>query len=265
MSEVSDGWAAGSTYEDFMGRWSRQLAPLFVSWLRIPDGVHWLDVGCGTGALTNAICSHAYPASVVGCDPAEPFVEYARGHFRDVRASFVLAGAGSLPGRADGYGSVSSLLALNFFPDPEAALQEMRALTAIQGAVSACVWDYGYKMEFLRCFWDAVAALDSKARELDEGERFPLCRPDALAELFRAGGLRDVRCEPIEILTEFASFEDYWRPLLGGTGPAPSYVASLNADQRTALARTIEQALPRGPGELITLTARAWAVRGTAY
>jgi SAM-dependent methyltransferase len=232
--------------------------------LRIPGGVHWLDVGCGTGALADAVCSHAHPASVLGCDPAEPFIEYARRHSQDVRASFVVAGAGGLPGRADGYGSVTSLLALNFFPDSEAAVREMRSLTATQGAVSACVWDYGGRMEFLRYFWDAVAAVDSRARELDEGQRFPVCRPDALTDLFRAGGLGDVRCEPIEITTEFASFDDYWRPLLGGTGPAPSYVASLDADRRTALARTLEQALPRGPGGAIVLTARAWAVRGTA-
>jgi len=159
---------------------------------------------------------------------------------------------------------VTSLLALNFFPDAEAAVREMRSLTATQGVVSACVWDYRGRMEFLRYFWDTVAATDSTARELDEGARFPLCRPDALADVFRAGGLRDVRCEPIEIPTEFASFDAYWRPLLGGTGPAPSYVASLDADRCAALARKLAQALPRGPGGTITLTARAWAVRGTA-
>jgi len=264
MSDVRDRWAAGSTYEDFMGRWSRQLAPRLVSWLRIPGGVHWLDVGCGTGALTNAICSHANPASVLGCDPAEPFIEYARRHSQDVRASFVVAGAGGLPSRAGGYGSVTSLLALNFFPDAEAAVHEMRSLTSPRSAVSACVWDYGGRMEFLRYFWDTAAAVEPTARELDEGERFPLCRPDALADLFRAGGLGDIRCEPIEIPTAFASFDDYWRPLLGGTGPAPSYVASLDADRCTTLARKLEQALPRGPGGTIALTARAWAVRGTA-
>jgi SAM-dependent methyltransferase len=247
-----------------MGRWSRQLAPQFVSWLRISGSVHWLDVGCGTGALTNAICSHANPASVLGCDPAEPFIEYARRLSQDARAAFVVAGAGGFPSRAGGYGSVTSPLALNFLPDPEAAVHEMRSLTAAQGAVSACVWDYGGKMEFLRRFWDAVAAADSTARDLDEGVRFQLCRPDALADLFRSGGLGDVRCEPIEIMTEFTSFDDYWRPILGGTGPAPSYVASLDADRRTTLARMLEQALPREPGGTISLTARAWAVRGTA-
>ena len=119
-------------------------------------------------------------------------------------------------------------------------------------------------MEFLRSFWDLVVATDSTARELDEGGRFPLCRPDALTDLFRAGGLSDVRCEPLEIPTEFTSFDDYWRPLLGGSGPAPSYVASLDASRLATLARKLEEALPRGPGGTIALVARAWAVRGTA-
>ncbi len=245
-----------------MGRWSRQLAPRFVSWLGIPGGVHWLDVGCGTGALTNAICSLADPASVLGCDPAEPFIGYARQHSRNVRASFVVAGAGGLPHRADGYGSATSLLALNFFPDAGAGVREMRSLTAPGGTVSACVWDYGGRMECLRVFWDAAAAIDSTARALDEGVRFPLCRPDALADLFRTAGLHEVRCEPLEVRTEFAGFDDYWRPLLGGTGPAPSYVASLDADRRATLAGKLETALPRTPAGTIVLPARAWAVRG---
>jgi SAM-dependent methyltransferase len=264
MGDVRESWAGGPTYENFMGRWSRQLAPQFVSWLRVPAGVHWLDVGCGTGALTHAVCSHADPASVVGCDLAEPFIEYARARSQDERVSFVVAGAGALPGRQGGYGSITSSLALNFFPDPQAAVTEMRSLTAAEGTVSACVWDYADGMEFLRYFWDAAVDMDSGAGRLDEGERFPLCRPDALTELFHAAGLTDVRCESLEIRTEFASFDDYWRPLLGGTGPAPSFVASLETNRRTTLARKIEAALPRGPGGTIPLTARAWAIRGTA-
>lgn len=263
MSGVRDQWAAGSSYEDFMGRWSRLLAPEFVSWLQIPRGIHWLDVGCGTGSLIRAILSHAAPSSVVGCDPATPFVEFARAHNDDARASFVAAGVGNLPRRSAGYGSVTSMLALNFFPDSEAAVREMRSVAAPRGTVSACVWDYGDGMQFLRKFWDATSALDANAGELDEGKRFPLCRRDALLALFRGGGLEDVRCEPIEIPTVFANFDDYWRPMLGGTGPAPSYVASLDAERRARLARTLEESLRRGLDGTIALTARAWAVRGT--
>jgi SAM-dependent methyltransferase len=220
-------------------------------------------VGCGTGALTNAICAHADPGTVLGCDPSATFIEYARRHAEDARATFVVAGTGALPRRVGGYGSVTSSLALNFFPDPEDAVHEMRSLTAPHGALSACVWDYGGRMEFLRHFWDAVVTLDPTARSLDEGARFPLCRRDTLADLFRAAGLVELRCEAIEIPTVFASFDDYWRPLLGGTGPAPSYVASLDVDHRAALATVLAQSLQRGHGEAIALTARAWAIRGT--
>jgi hypothetical protein len=118
-------------------------------------------------------------------------------------------------------------------------------------------------MEFLRHFWDAAGAVDSAARALDEGKRFPLCHPDALTRLFRSGRLVDVRCDALEIPTTFASFPDYWQPFLGGTGPAPSYVASLGADRRAILSRKLEETLPRGPDGTISLTARAWAVRGT--
>jgi SAM-dependent methyltransferase len=263
MTDVRDKWAVGSIYEEFMGRWSRRLATEFVSWLNIPASVHWLDVGCGTGALSNAICSHVDPASVVGCDPAEPFIEFARSCSQDARLSFIVAGVGALPRRAAGFGSVSSLLALNFFPDPEAAVREMRSVTAPRGTVSACVWDYSSGMEFLRHFWDAAAAVDPAARALDEGKRFPLCHPDALTSLFHRVDLVDVRCDAIEFPTTFTNFRDYWEPFLGGTGPAPSYVASLDADRRAVLSRKLEERLPRGADGTIALRARAWAVRGT--
>ena len=263
MTAVRDSWAAGATYEGFMGRWSRHLATQFIAWLGITRGIHWLDVGCGTGALANAVCSHAEPASVVGCDPAEPFIGFARTHSNDTRLSFVTAGIGSLPCRPEGYGSVTSLLALNFFPDSEAGVQEMRSVAERHGTVSACVWDYAGRMEFLRRFWDAAVKLDSSAREQDEGRRFPLCQPNALTRLFRSANLTDIRCEAIEIPTTFAGFHDYWQPFLGGTGPAPSYVASLDSARRAILSQTLEATLPIGTDGSIALTARAWAIRGT--
>jgi hypothetical protein len=156
------------------------------------------------------------------------------------------------------------LLALNFFPDPQGAIREMSAVAAPRATVSACVWDYGDGMLFLRYFWDAAVSLDPAASALDEGSRFPLCRRDALTALFRDMGLYDVRCEPIEIRTAFASFDDCWHPFLGGTGPAPTYVASLGDDRRALLERKLDETLRRGPDGTIPLTARAWAVRGTA-
>jgi SAM-dependent methyltransferase len=263
MDSIPDSWSAGTTYEDFMGRWSRELARLFVLWLDVGSGLHWLDVGCGTGALTAAICETADPASVMGCDPSESFVEFARENQRDERASFSVARAGSLPKRVDGYGSITSSLALNFFPEPESAIKDMCRSAAPRANISACVWDYSGGMQFLRYFWDQVSSFDSAASDLDEGKRFPICRPEPLEKLFLNAGLGDVRCEPIEIITQFVDFDDYWRPFLGGTGPAPSYIAALSDAKRSEFSRDLDRRLPKQPDGSITLTARAWAVSGT--
>ncbi len=143
------------------------------------------------------------------------------------------------------------------------AIAEQRSLTSVDGIVSACVWDYAGGMEFLRRFWDASIDEDPGTREFDEGRRFPVCSPEALVNLFCKAGMGDVTCEPLETPTVFRNFDDYWQPFLGGTGPAPSYVASLDADRRRALAAKLEQTLPRRPDGVIALTGLAWAVRGT--
>ena len=262
MPDASDRWAAGATYEQFMGRWSRRLAPLFVSWLPVRPQADWLDVGCGTGALSEAICSRTSPASVMACDPSEPFIQHAREHHTNPRLCFVVAGIGNLPTRPGGFDSVTSALALNFMPEAEAAIEEMRRTAARGGLVSACVWDYAGRMEFLRRFWDCASALDPNARDLDEGVRFPICKREALEKAFLDGRLGQVVCGALEITTRFSSFADFWAPFLGGTGPAPSYVATLGPDQRAALAMSLERVLPREPDGAISLVARAWAVRG---
>jgi hypothetical protein len=104
--------------------------------------------------------------------------------------------------------------------------------------------------------------VDPGAAEQDEGRRFPICRPQALESLFREAGLADVVCDSIEIPTRFPAFADFWKPFLGGTGPAPSYVAGLDLERREALAARLESSLPREPDGSISLMARSWAVRG---
>lgn len=257
-----DGWNAGETYEEFMGRWSRPVAEEFIRWLEAEPGGHWLDVGTGTGALATAILALAHPASVVASDPAEPFVESARQALTDPRVTVELAGVGSLPQRKGGYDAIVSGLALNFFPDPDLAIREQLSSIRAGGLVGAYVWDYAHGMEFLRHFWDAATAVEPSAAEMDEGRRFPICNPEALETLFKAAGADPVRVSPLSAPTTFSSFEDYWRPFLGGTGPAPSLVSSLTGEQRRALEAELRRRLPIQDDGRIDLQARAWAVVG---
>ncbi|HSM05166.1 MAG TPA: class I SAM-dependent methyltransferase [Longimicrobiales bacterium] len=247
-----------------MGRWSRELAPSFVSWLDVPPERHWLEIGCGTGALTSAILELGRPASLLATDASEPYVAHTRQAFPDRRARFLVASAGALPARTDGYDVVASSLVLNFLPDPVGALRDMRSLAADGGTIAACVWDYAGGMAFLRRFWDAAVALDPGARQYDEGKRFPICSSSGLEGAFRDAGFTGVQVEAVEVETRFQDFDDYWSPFVGGPGPAPGYLASLPGERRRELANRLEATLPRHDDGSIALTARAWAARAQA-
>jgi SAM-dependent methyltransferase len=258
---LSDTWERGDPYERYVGRWSRRVAPLFLSWLSIPTGRRWVDVGCGTGALCAAIVDHGSPSSVVGIEPSAGFLATARARVAG-RAVVHPGSATAIPLGDASVDVVVSGLVLNFVPDQRAALAEMARVTASGGTLAAYVWDYAEKMELMRRFWDAAVELNPEAAELDERHRFPGCRPDALVAIFSGGGLREVQVTAIDVATPFANFEDYWQPFLGGQGPAPTYAMALDAAARGRLRDRLRERLPVAGDGSIALTARAWAIRG---
>ena len=262
MSGVADRWESGDPYERYVGRWSRLVAREFVGWLGVPAGARWLDIGCGTGALTGVVLEQAAPSAVVGVDPSEGFVGHARSRINDERAEFRVGDARELPVADGECDAAVSGLVLNFVPEPEKAVAEMRRVLRPGGLAAAYVWDYAGRMELMRYFWDAAAALDPGAAKLDEGPRFPLCRPEPLHTLFEGSGLSEVETRPIEVPTVFGDFDDYWSPFLGAQGPAPAYVATLADEARTRLRDELRARLPHGDDGSISLVARAWAVRG---
>jgi SAM-dependent methyltransferase len=259
---MTDVWAAGDLYEPYVGRWSRLVAREFLAWLQVPSGAEWVDVGCGTGALTQTIVDLTRPASVRGIDPSAGFIVYASAHVNGAVATFGVGDAQALPEPAASADAVVSALVLNFVPQPRQAVAEMARVARPGGVVASYVWDYSGKMELMRYFWDAAVALDPSARALDEGLRFPLCQPAPLQDLFADAGLANVEARALDVPTTFRDFDDCWSPFLGGQGPAPTYVASLAERRRAALRERLRATLPHDANGAIPLTARAWAVRG---
>ena len=255
-------WESGEAYEPYVGRWSRLVAREFLHWLALAPSARWLDVGCGTGALSQTILTHAAPTVVHGIDPSEGYLTVARCQVCDARARFEPGDAQQLPVETSTYDAVVSGLVLNFIPSISAGLTEMVRVAKPEGTVAAYVWDYAEGMQLMRRFWDAAAALDPRAVALDEGARFPLCRREALTALFDTAGLQRVQTASLEIETRFADFDDYWLPFLGGQGPAPAYAMSLDDAARTRLRERLRATLPVQAGGAIALTARAWAVQG---
>jgi ubiquinone/menaquinone biosynthesis C-methylase UbiE len=257
-----DNWASGDLYEPYVGRWSRLVAQEFLKWLDRPMDGHWLDVGCGTGALSQTILNICNPQAIKGIDRSEGFVAYARSKVNDPRVTFDVGDAQSLPVDSESYDAAISGLVLNFVPEPAKMISEMSRAVKKDGRVAVYVWDYADKMQMMRHFWDAAIALDPTVADLDESPRFPICKPEALRELFQSSGLDQVETRAIDVETHFKGFDDYWNPFLGGQGPAPTYAMSLSEEKRATLRERIRAGLPFAADGSIPLIARAWAVKG---
>ena len=261
--EAHDVWATGAGYQAYVGRWSRLVAREFVGWLDVPPHRGWLDVGCGTGALVEAIVEQAAPRAVLGVDRSEGFVAHARARLGGPRITFQVGDAQALPVAEGGFDAVVSGLVLNFVPEPARMIAEMARAGRPGSTIALYVWDYAAGMELIRCFWDAAKALDPSAATLDEAVRFPGCAPAPLESLFAATGLSRIATRAIDVRTRFRDFDDFWSPFLAGQGPAPAYAMSLPEDRRIALREGIRSTLPIATDGSIRLTARAWAVRGS--
>jgi SAM-dependent methyltransferase len=250
-------WANAEAYQGYIGRWSSLVAAEFLGRLAAPPTSRWLDLGCGTGALS-AEATRRGAQDICGLDPSAVFVGYAAAH---VRGRFVVGDAQRLPFRDRSFAVVVSALVLNFIPDLPAALAEVNRVMIPGGVAAAYVWDYAGEMQIMRRFWDAAEVIDPKAAALAEGRRFPICRPEPLAHAFTAAAFSDVTTWPIDVPTRFRDFDDFWKPFLGATGPAPAFVAALNEERRTALRDHLRATLPIAADGTIDLIARAWAVR----
>jgi SAM-dependent methyltransferase len=260
----NDVWAHGTGYERYVGRWSWLIAKEFLKWIAIPFGKTWLDVGCGTGALSQRILENYAPAKVVGVDPSEGFISHAKANITDKRVEFRVGDARVLPVGDTEFDAIVSGLVINFVPDQPKAVAEMRRASRPDAKIALYVWDYAGEMQLMRKFWDAAIALNPHARELDEGLRFPICRPEPLRDLFTLAGLRNVTSQAIDVPTVFENFDDYWSPFLSGQGPAPGYCMSLPEADRNALRERVKASLPADSDGKIRLIARAWAVQGLA-
>jgi len=260
----TDLFADGAAYEQYVGRWSRPVGSMFIDWLARPPGLNWVDVGCGTGALTETVLTRANPASVVGVEPSEAFLGLAQARIDDVRADFRTGDAQSLPVASGAADIAVSGLVLNFVPDQQRMVEEMRRVVGANGTIAAYVWDYSGEMQLMRHFWDAAIALFPNAAAHDEGRLFPICEREPLAKLFRASGLSAVETCALDTPTVFRDFEDYWSPFLRGQGPAGAYCVALADDDQERLRARLERTLPMNADGSISLIARAWAVRGIA-
>ncbi|MFG1931014.1 class I SAM-dependent methyltransferase [Mycobacterium sp. NPDC048908] len=243
---------APDAYTRFMGRYAEPLAKVFAAVCGVQAGDTVLDVGCGPGALTAQLLSLG--AEVTAIDPSPPFIEGLHARFPDVDAR--LGTAEELPYDADVFDAALAQLVVHFMTDAVGAIGQMARVTRPGGVVAACVWDG--PTGALAPFWDAVHVIDPDAE--DEALLSGAHRGH-LTEIFEVAGLRDVEERPISVDVQHPSFEEWWQPYTFGIGPAGEHVKRLDDDGRARLESVARQRLGDGP---FTITATAWAARGTA-
>lgn len=251
-----------TAYERYVGRWSREIAKEFVNWLDVPLEQVWLDVGAGTGILSEVILQQTSPTKIIGVEPSQTYVELAQEQIKDPRVQFQVGDANDLDLSGTIFDIAVAGLVINFVPSPKQAIHNMARSVKTGGMVAAYVWDYADKMEMMRHFWDAAIRLDSSASELDSGKRFTICHPDNLKALFEGEGLKALDVAAIDVQAVFKDFDDYWQPFIAAQGSVSKYLRSLNHDAQNALRDQLQKQLPIEDDGTIHLIARAWAVKG---
>jgi SAM-dependent methyltransferase len=244
MFNVSD-----TAYDNFMGRFSMRLAPVFADFVGIEAGQRVLDVGAGTGALTAELVKRGADASAA--DPSPPFVAALRERFPDIGVHE--AAAEKLPWPDEVFDAALAQLVLTFMRDAPAGFAEMQRVVRSGGVVAACMWDRE-GMEMLAAINRTQQALDSSRPTSEQLTNFR--SREEIESLFGPG----VEIELLEVEAGYTGFAELWDSVVDGAGPAGVWAASLDDAQRAQAREELHRQVGE-PAGAFTLAARAWAAR----
>jgi SAM-dependent methyltransferase len=238
----------GDAYDDFMGRYATELAPVFADFAGVDAGERALDVGAGTGALTAELIRRG--ASVAAADPSPEFVTVLRERFPGLEIEEAPAES---PPWGDGVFDVAlAQLVVAFVSDGPAAVAEM---ARVARRVAVCMWGIAEV--------DMFAAIDRTAAaigvpQLAEPRQYRTAQE--IHDLLAPHG--KVESAELNVPAGYTDFEDFWRTLGRGAGPAGQWFASLDAVARERAHGELFRQVgsPDGPFEL---EARAFAGRVT--
>ncbi|HEX4410695.1 MAG TPA: methyltransferase domain-containing protein [Xanthobacteraceae bacterium] len=264
MSSASTYHASnGAAYEHFLGRWTKRLAEPLLDFGALPVEGDLLDVGTGTGSVALAMAARWPSRPVAGVDVSEAYIGYARTKTKGAIPAFEVGDAAALRFDDATFAGVTAQLVLNFIPNAAKAISEIKRVTRPGGTVVAAVWDFRGGLVYQRIFWDTAAGIDPGAAVArDRLFSRTLALPDGLPNLFADAGFADIQRSSLTIRMDYADFNDYWQPLLGGQGPVGTYVTALSAEKRARIEAAVKQSYCSGaPDGPRSMTATAWAVR----
>ncbi len=258
MAEMQIRFDDGARYERAMGAWSRLVGHRFLDWLAATAGLKWADIGCGNGVFSELIVERCAPAEVVGVDPSEGQLAFARARPSAGVPEFLQGDAMALPFDADRFDMATMALVIFFVPDPAGAVAEMARVVGPGGTVAAYAWDV------FEADWP-LGPFHAELRELGVTTPRPPSaeagRMEDLAGLWADAGLEGVEATEVSVKRTFADFDDLWSAMTGST--IGRLVAEMDAGSVEDLKRRVQARLPAAADGRITYGARANAIRGT--
>ncbi len=259
MPESPTQFNDGTAYEQMMGRWSRLAGEIFLDWLAPRTGLHWLDVGCGNGAFTELLVDRCAPADVIGIDPSEGQLAFARTRLADRLAEFRRCDAQALP-FADGAFDVAAMaLVINMFPDPAKAVAEIARVVRPGGQVATYMWDImggGFTMEPIR----QVLGEMGVPTPIYGAE---VTRMEKMRGLWEDAGLYDVVVRRIDVQLTYADFDDFWHANTETTNTVSKAIATLSPAEVQRLKARLLERLPTDQHGRVSHGAHANAVKGS--
>ncbi len=253
MPEEKNYFADSRAYELGMGRLSRVAGEIFIDWLSLPDGLRWLDVGCGTGSFTELLLDRTAPGAISAIDPSEEQITFAKGKPGAGRVDYRQGDAMSLPFGNDEFDVAVMALVIQYIPDRAKAMSEITRVVRPGGTVAAYVWpapDEGHPM---RPLTHAVNSIGASTVPVPGNEIRTI---EALIDLFGASGLEDIEGIPIDIQPVYRDFDDYWSSQTGAT------LRNMTDADAKQLKTLLRERLPADEQGQISYTARANAIRG---
>lgn len=261
LTATHERWDDTDGYEMYVGRWSKLISASFIDWLNPTSKLRWLEIGCGTGALTKTINEKCQPAYLLAVDKSDSYLKAARENVGSGNISFLSADLSSHP-LSEEFDHITSGLVLNFIPQVQEMLKGLMNNLKNGGQMSSFVWDYGGHYQPMRHFWEAAKEVAKGVEKYDAGIKFDLCKKENLTQLFKTIGLTDVQFTAIEHIATFRDFDDYWLPIASAQGSVTEFISTLTDAQKSDLKAIIKQRLPIAFNGEIKLIISALAVKG---
>src|ERR1043166_6306050 len=224
MNQMNHIFADGAAYERLMGRWSRVAGEIFLDWLDIPPEIRWLDVGCGNGAFTEAVIARCAPIEVIGIDPSEGQLAFARTRPTARLAQFQVGDAQALPFCDDRFDVAVMALVVTYLSDPGKAVSEMARVVRPGGWVAAYMWDIPGAGSPVHPIYVAMESLGLPAPRPPSAA---VSRHATMRALWEDARLESSESRVVRIPVVYAGFDDFWAANSGPAGASGKSIQEL--------------------------------------